>query len=103
MKLYTCVQDIKDLKLQGSVLTVGNFDGLHRGHQKLIEKTQFLAQKHWLKSVMLTFRPHPRQVLSQLALKGQPSLRGPGGQNPPFKQGPGGQSPPFKQGPGGQV
>jgi riboflavin kinase/FMN adenylyltransferase len=45
------------------VLTIGKFEGLHRGHQHLIGETVRLAQKQGLRSVVVTFEPHPRQVL----------------------------------------
>ena len=75
MNLCLSVHEVENLDLNCSVLTVGNFDGLHKGHQALIQKTQFLARKHWLKSVVLTFEPHPRQVLKPKAL--HLSLAGP--------------------------
>ncbi len=48
---------------KGSVLSVGNFDGVHRGHAVLIEEVVSNAQKHGLTSVILTFEPHTRAVL----------------------------------------
>ena len=43
--------------------TIGFFDGVHRGHQFLIEQLQCEAQKRGLRSVVITFDRHPRQVL----------------------------------------
>ena len=40
-------------------LTIGNFDGVHLAHQKIIEKTQEIAQKNNLSSALLSFEPHP--------------------------------------------
>jgi len=45
------------------VLTIGTFDGLHIGHQKIIERLTKNTDKKNLKSVVLTFFPHPRMVL----------------------------------------
>lgn len=45
------------------VLTIGNFDGVHKGHQALIEKNQARAKALGLAAVLYTFEPHPRQVL----------------------------------------
>ena len=45
------------------VLTIGNFDGVHRGHQALIRKNQDKAAKLDIASVLYTFEPHPRRVL----------------------------------------
>ena len=48
---------------KSSVLTIGNFDGLHLGHQKLIKKLLQVAQENNTVSIVCTFRPHPRTVL----------------------------------------
>lgn len=48
---------------QGSVITIGTFDGVHIGHQKIIEQLLHEAQKENLKSIVLTLFPHPRMVL----------------------------------------
>ncbi len=48
------------------ILTVGNFDGLHRGHQFLIQKVVSLARRYKKKSCLLTFWPHPSYVLASL-------------------------------------
>lgn len=45
------------------VLTIGVFDGVHRGHQALIARTVEIAKQHTLPSVVLTFDPHPSEVL----------------------------------------
>ena len=50
---------------QKSVLTLGTYDGLHIGHQKIIKKLVNTARKNDLKAIVLTFFPHPRQVLQK--------------------------------------
>ncbi len=40
-------------------LTIGNFDGVHLAHQKIIAKTHEIAKKNHLKTALLTFEPHP--------------------------------------------
>lgn len=50
---------------QKAVLTLGTYDGLHIGHQKIIKKLVDTARKNNLKAVVLTFFPHPRQVLQK--------------------------------------
>jgi len=49
--------------LDSSVVTIGNFDGVHLGHQKLINELVTTAKKLQTKSVVCTFKPHPRTVL----------------------------------------
>ncbi len=46
-------------------ITIGTFDGVHFGHQKIIEKLVVEAKKAGKKSVLLTFFPHPRMVLQK--------------------------------------
>lgn len=45
------------------VVTSGTFDGVHLGHQKIIEQVKKQADEHDGESVLITFDPHPRQVL----------------------------------------
>ncbi len=47
-----------------SVVSVGTFDGIHLGHQKLINKVLNISKSKNLKSIVLTFNPHPRAVLN---------------------------------------
>lgn len=49
-------------------VTIGTFDGVHYGHQKILEKLILEAKKTGKKSVLLTFFPHPRMVLQKVAL-----------------------------------
>lgn len=50
--------------LKDPVLTIGNFDGVHRGHQALFRKAREWAEELKGESVVVTFNPHPLQVLS---------------------------------------
>lgn len=53
-----------------SVVTIGNFDGVHRGHQALLRRTLDLAKAASVPAVVLTFEPHPLAVLKpELKLK----------------------------------
>lgn len=52
---------------RGSVITVGTFDGVHRGHALVLERTADRARASELKSVALTFDPHPLDVVNPSA------------------------------------
>ena len=45
-------------------LTVGNFDGIHRGHQAMLQRLLAGARTHGLQSCVLTFEPHPREFFA---------------------------------------
>ncbi len=51
-------------KITASCVTIGNFDGVHLGHQKLLCRTRQKARSLDLVSVVVTFDPHPLRVLS---------------------------------------
>lgn len=48
---------------ENSVITIGNFDGLHRGHMELIRRTVELAEKEKLISIVFSYEVHPQNVL----------------------------------------
>lgn len=50
-------------QIDASVLTVGNFDGVHLGHQSLISAVVESAKNLGVPSIVCTFKPHPRAVL----------------------------------------
>src|SRR5438034_6913089 len=56
-----------DATLPPVALTVGNFDGIHRGHQTMLERLRAGARKRGLASCVLTFEPHPREFFSPRA------------------------------------
>jgi riboflavin kinase/FMN adenylyltransferase len=48
---------------QGAVITIGNFDGVHLGHQKIISEVIQTAHKTHTRSLAITFEPHPMRLL----------------------------------------
>ncbi len=55
--------------LDSSVVAVGSFDGLHRGHRAVLERLLGKAKALAVSPVVLTFEPHPRAVLGKSSLK----------------------------------
>ncbi|MDO4550468.1 MAG: bifunctional riboflavin kinase/FAD synthetase [Planctomycetia bacterium] len=49
--------------LRHGAVTIGNFDGVHRGHAKLIERITSYSKSHHTPSVVFTFHPHPACIL----------------------------------------
>jgi len=62
MEIIRELSEIKG-KLKATCLTIGNFDGLHLGHQKLITRVRSRAQAEDYTSMVVTFDPHPLRVL----------------------------------------
>jgi riboflavin kinase / FMN adenylyltransferase len=54
----------RDLEIAGSVVTLGNFDGIHLGHQALIGGAVGDARRLGVPSIVLTFEPHPLKILA---------------------------------------
>ena len=52
------------MALDGAVVAIGNFDGLHRGHRALIGRAKDVARAQGVPLGVLTFEPHPRSVLA---------------------------------------
>jgi riboflavin kinase/FMN adenylyltransferase len=52
------------LKAEGTAITVGFFDGVHRGHQAVLRRTVEVAEGRGLTSVAVTFDRHPREILT---------------------------------------
>ena len=63
MKVY---RDLQQLPLfKNAVITIGTFDGVHTGHQQIIQLLKNEAQKTGGESVIITFYPHPRKIVAQ--------------------------------------
>ena len=62
MRVFTDLSQLPTF--QNAVVTIGSFDGVHLGHRRILEKLQSLAQECAGETVVITFDPHPRSVLS---------------------------------------
>lgn len=52
-------------QIKDSVVTIGTFDGVHLGHQKIIKRLVAIAHAEQLQGLVLTFFPHPRMVVQK--------------------------------------
>lgn len=64
MKIIRSVSDIKKFDLKDPVVTLGNFDGVHLGHQEIFKQVVAWALSTGGSSVVFTFEPHPLKVLA---------------------------------------
>ena len=55
MKFIRRPENNNPLFKNGSVATIGIFDGIHIGHQKLLQKTKFISQKEKKKNILIVF------------------------------------------------
>ena len=62
MKIIT--NSIQSRNIQNAVVTIGTFDGVHLGHQAIFKEIRRIAHEIGGETVVVTFHPHPRQVLS---------------------------------------
>jgi len=62
MKIIQTISQLQNIK-KGCVLTIGNFDGVHLGHQKIINIARKLADERHSELVLMTFEPHPVAIL----------------------------------------
>ena len=66
MTAFTRLSSLADVPaaLRGAYVAIGNFDGLHRGHQSIIDALLERASAASVPALMLTFEPHPRDVFA---------------------------------------
>jgi riboflavin kinase/FMN adenylyltransferase len=62
MEIFHIKKEIKGIA--PTVVALGNFDGVHRGHAELISRTVAYARTHGLKSAVFTFSNHPQNVIA---------------------------------------
>ncbi len=63
MIVHNCNID-SNIGFNDLILAIGNFDGVHLGHQKIINRCIDLAKTHNLTPAVLTFHPHPSQFIN---------------------------------------
>lgn len=68
MEIYTSLSEIR-IPFPRAHVTIGNFDGVHLGHQKLFDQVVTRARQHKGTSVAVTFDPHPLKVLSPQGIR----------------------------------
>ena len=61
MKIYNHIDEFS--KIHNAVVTIGTFDGVHIGHQKIISRLVEVARQKDGEAVILTFFPHPRMII----------------------------------------
>ena len=62
MKIYNNISDF--VKVPNAIVTIGTFDGVHLGHQAILQDMVKTAKEIGGETVVITFYPHPRQVLN---------------------------------------
>ena len=56
-------EDARPSRWSAPVLALGNFDGVHRGHRKILERVRRVAGEHGATPVVMTFDPHPPRIV----------------------------------------
>jgi riboflavin kinase/FMN adenylyltransferase len=63
MKTIESISELSGM-YEGGVLTIGNFDGVHIGHQAILSAAKRIAEQKQIKLIVMTFQPHPLSVLN---------------------------------------
>jgi riboflavin kinase/FMN adenylyltransferase len=63
MEIVRFLRDVPE-KLKGGALAIGNFDGVHRGHQKVLGEAITIAKREGRRSGAVVFEPHPREFFA---------------------------------------
>ena len=63
MEIFNTLSDIP-ATFKGSAIAIGSFDALHLGHQEIIKTCNAIAKKQGIKSGLITFHPHPIEILN---------------------------------------
>lgn len=70
MELIRGIHNIRQQHRQ-CVLTIGNFDGVHLGHQAILKRVKELAQKYQVPSCIMIFEPQPREYFAGMEAPGR--------------------------------
>src|SRR5258707_13076014 len=62
MKIFRALEEVPT-SFGSTIVTVGNFDGIHCGHQKVLQEVVRRARQNGSKAVAVTFEPHPFRIL----------------------------------------
>jgi len=60
---------LKEISIENSWLTVGVFDGVHRGHQQILKRLTAGAHEQGVPAVVLTFQPHPAKLFGRTEIR----------------------------------
>ena len=58
------LNNLNDVSKNPKAITVGNFDGIHKGHQALINKTKEISTENNVESLIFTFNKLPKEIFS---------------------------------------
>lgn len=61
MRVFRKLEDLP--KFRNAIISIGTFDGVHLGHQKILNRLNSLAEANQGESILITFHPHPRFVI----------------------------------------
>ena len=61
--MQVCTNINQLLTFKNAVITIGTFDGVHKGHQQIIRQLKEEAQEIGGETVIITFHPHPRSIV----------------------------------------
>ncbi len=64
MQVHRNLEQLPSFK--NAIITIGTFDGVHLGHQKIIRQLKEEAKQHDGETVIITFHPHPRKIVSSV-------------------------------------
>ena len=70
MKLIRGIHNLSQAPQEGCVLTIGNFDGVHRGHRALLQGLQEEGRKRNLPVMVMLFEPQPLERAFRQAFRG---------------------------------